>query len=95
MALTKIIAAAGATVVLYGLWKAVSITILRPMFSALRNLPGPTSWNFFMGNLNEIRKAEGVEVHEKWVKEYGKTMTYKAFFNVSIFLYRVMLCRTG
>ncbi|TDL20680.1 cytochrome P450 [Rickenella mellea] len=65
---------------LYYFFKVVRL-LVRPMFSPLRDLPGPKTSNLILGHLDEIRKAQNAEVHERWVEEYGKTLVYKQFFN--------------
>ncbi|KAI5118119.1 hypothetical protein M0805_008028 [Coniferiporia weirii] len=79
MTVLKVALAAGATLAAYGAWKAF-LHLINPLFSSLRYLPGPKSKSFIFGNLEEIRKADTSELHEKWTEQYGKVMKYKAFF---------------
>ncbi|KAL5478249.1 hypothetical protein ACEPAI_2433 [Sanghuangporus weigelae] len=79
MALLKFSLAALCTLAVYGFAKLVR-RVLRPLSSPLRSLPGPRSSNFIYGNLSEIRKADVLELHEKWAQEYGNVFKYKAFF---------------
>ena len=81
MPFIKLLAAASTTLAVYGLYKALRFFI-RPFFSSFRDLKGPSSPSFVFGNLEQIRRAEALKLHEKWVAEYGKTMKYKAFFGV-------------
>jgi hypothetical protein len=66
--------------------------------SPLRVLPGPPSTSLFFGNMKEISNAvcvsrltleldscslqENSVLHEKWVNEYGSTITYDVLFGV-------------
>ena len=80
--LYKALLSGGLTLTAFGLWKLVSF-IVRIYTSPLRILPGPTNKSWIYGNLEEIRKADVSEMHEKWAEEYGKILVYKAFFCVS------------
>ncbi|KAH9483655.1 Cytochrome P450 monooxygenase 169 [Psilocybe cubensis] len=53
--------------------------------SPLRALPGPPSSSWIYGNMKEIYEAENSVLHEKWVEEYGSTITYKAYFGMNRF----------
>ncbi|KAL5498061.1 hypothetical protein ACEPAH_2992 [Sanghuangporus vaninii] len=79
MALLKLSLAAVCTLAVYGFAKLVR-RVLRPLSTPLRSLPGPPSSSFIYGNLSEIRKADVLELHEKWAQEYGSVFKYKAFF---------------
>ena len=48
--------------------------LVRPLFSPLRDLPGPASPSLLFGHLSQIFKALPGELHEKWVNEYGPTL---------------------
>ncbi|KIM49563.1 hypothetical protein M413DRAFT_21761 [Hebeloma cylindrosporum] len=51
--------------------------------SPLRVLPGPPSVSIIYGNLKQIWEAENSVLHEKWVEEYGSTITYKGFIGMN------------
>ncbi|TDL20681.1 cytochrome P450 [Rickenella mellea] len=79
--LSPFVTAAGA-IALYYLFKVVRLFV-RPVFSPLRDLPGPKTYNLILGHLGYIHKSENSpgELREKWVEEYGKTFVYKGFVN--------------
>ena len=56
---------------------------IKPLFSPLRDLPGPPSPSFVFGNLKEIFDADNSVLHEAWTEKYGHTLMYRAWFNVS------------
>ncbi|KAF9219209.1 cytochrome P450 [Gyrodon lividus] len=62
-----------------GLWKIFQL-VYHELTSPLRCLPGPKGTSLIYGNMGDIWKAENSVLHELWVKEYGKTLTYKGFF---------------
>jgi len=64
----------------FGLYQLVKLIITQRK-SPLRDLPGPETSHWFYGNLREIWKADNSVLHEKWVSQYGPTLTYKGFFN--------------
>lgn len=80
----KLLAAAAATLVVYGTWKVVAF-LTKPWRSNLRYLPGPKNDSFFWGNMRQIQKAESQTLHEEWAREYGSTFKYKGFFLVCFF----------
>ncbi|KAJ2914197.1 hypothetical protein MD484_g6203, partial [Candolleomyces efflorescens] len=55
----------------------------REYTSPVKNLPGPPCSSWTYGNMGEIWEAENSALHEKWVSEYGPTITYKAFFGMN------------
>ncbi|KAE9397676.1 cytochrome P450 [Gymnopus androsaceus JB14] len=63
----------------YGLF-LVAQYVYWQLTSPLQTLPGPPNSSFMYGNSREIQDAENSVVHEKWVEEYGSTITYKWFF---------------
>ena len=89
MSVAKLVAAAGTTLAVYGLYKALRF-FSRPFFSSIRDLKGPPNPSFVFGNLGEIRRAEAMELHEKWIAQYGKTLKYNAFLGVR-FTFKLLL----
>jgi hypothetical protein len=81
MSFFKLVAAAAATIALYGTWKAI-VFLTRPWRSHLRYLPGPKHASLMWGNMKQIQFAESQSLHEEWVNEYGTTFKYKGFFLV-------------
>lgn len=73
----------GAAVLAYGLYK-LGETLVAPYFSPLRDLPGPPRPSWAFGNLKQIFDAENSVLHEAWVQEYGTTLKYKGWLNVSV-----------
>ncbi|KAL5514893.1 hypothetical protein ACEPAG_2209 [Sanghuangporus baumii] len=66
-------------IVSYGIVKGI-IWLSRPLFSPLRDLPGPPSSNFILGNLQIYRTEETFKDRDQWLATYGKVMRIKAFF---------------
>ncbi|KAF9453669.1 cytochrome P450 [Macrolepiota fuliginosa MF-IS2] len=66
-----------ATTVLYGLWKVYRIAY-RGLTSSIRNIPGLSTRNVFIGNLKELIFTDQAAAHEQYVKEYGNTFKFKA-----------------
>lgn len=66
-------------------YKIFSI-LISPYASPLRDLPGPPNPNWLYGHLVQIFHVEACTLHEKWIKEYGKTFRYKGLFNVCFVL---------
>jgi hypothetical protein len=64
---------------------------IAPLLSPLRHLPGPPSTNLIYGHWDHVRMAEVVQVHEKWLEQFGKTMKFKSLFNVGTFVSRICL----
>ncbi|KAF9484968.1 cytochrome P450 [Pholiota conissans] len=48
--------------------------------SPLHALPGPPNPSLIYGNMKLIWEAENSVLHEKWVEEYGPTITYNVLF---------------
>ncbi|KAH9905515.1 uncharacterized protein B0H18DRAFT_1220702 [Fomitopsis serialis] len=69
--------------VVYALWKLAHI-IAAPYRSSLRYLPAPPSSSWLYGNLKDISAAEARSLHERWVEQYGNTITYKGLLNANI-----------
>ena len=55
--------------------------LVRPLFSPLRELPGPKPSSIFLGS---VREAFNAEVYETWAQDFGSTFVFKQFFNVRI-----------
>ncbi|KZT65611.1 cytochrome P450 [Daedalea quercina L-15889] len=68
----------------FALWKLGRIVLNLSHSSSLRILPAPPSPSWLYGNLREIAGAEARTLHEKWVEQYGSTITYKGLFNEDI-----------
>ncbi|KAJ2914206.1 hypothetical protein MD484_g6197, partial [Candolleomyces efflorescens] len=77
----QLIASLAATLGAYGVYKALKF-VYGNVTSPLRHLPGPPSKGFIWGNLKEIVDAENSVLHEKWIEEYGSTITYKGLFGM-------------
>lgn len=52
--------------------------------SPLRALPGPRSKSLFLGNFELRFDPENALPHEKWISEYGTTVSYSGLLNVSL-----------
>lgn len=55
------------------------LLLLRQAISPLRNLPGPPSPSFFMGNLREMHDQENNNLVARWEAAYGSTFVYHGF----------------
>jgi hypothetical protein len=76
------LALAGATAVgAYLTFKAIRFAIC-PYFSPLRDLPGPENPSFILGNLKGVSDSDKAAARERWIAEYGNTLTYYTPFNV-------------
>ncbi|KAF8655799.1 hypothetical protein AX16_002885 [Volvariella volvacea WC 439] len=71
-----------ATLVLYGLYRLARF-YYKDRTSPLRVLPGPKSWNWIWGNLQELVEIENGDQPDKWVKEYGNVIICKGFLGTS------------
>ncbi|KZT67097.1 cytochrome P450 [Daedalea quercina L-15889] len=68
----------GAGLVLYAL-STFLLLVLRQALSPLRNLRGPSSPSFFMGNLREMHDQENTNLVVRWEQQYGTTFVYRGF----------------
>ena len=50
----------------------------------LRHLPGPPTASLFWGNSKLIEDADISALQDKWVAQYGHTITFKGSFGVRI-----------
>ncbi|KAH8102301.1 cytochrome P450 [Cristinia sonorae] len=66
-------------VLVVALWKLGPIFV-RSLRSPLRRLPGPPSPSWIWGQFKEIFKAEHSVLHEKWIEQYGHTISYAGMF---------------
>lgn len=67
--------------VLWGSW-----LVLAPLFhNHLRKLPGPPSPSVFLGWAWQFWTADPTELHEEWVRTYGRTLSYRVLSNVCFF----------
>ncbi|KAJ3559311.1 hypothetical protein NM688_g418 [Phlebia brevispora] len=55
------------------------LLLLRQARSPLRNLHGPPSPSFFMGNLREMHDQENNDLVARWEAAYGSTFVYHGF----------------
>ncbi|KAF9031343.1 cytochrome P450 [Hymenopellis radicata] len=62
----------------YGVYKLLQV-IYAEFKSPIRSIPGPKASSWLYGNFREIIKADNSVMHEKWISEYGRTLTYKGF----------------
>jgi len=51
--------------------------------SPLNKLPGPPHSSWLTGNFKEIQSTDAAVFYEKWIPEYGPTLRYKFFLNMS------------
>ncbi|KII91513.1 hypothetical protein PLICRDRAFT_105725 [Plicaturopsis crispa FD-325 SS-3] len=72
---------ASGTLLTFGLYKLAEL-LYGNLSSPLRNLPGPPSTSWALGNSKEIQQADPSVVHEKWVEQYGQTFKYAGLGNV-------------
>ncbi|KAF9484969.1 cytochrome P450 [Pholiota conissans] len=64
----------------YVIYKIVKL-FLDEWTSPLRVLPGPPTASFIFGNAKIINETEAI--HEKWIEQYGPTITYRMFLGSS------------
>ncbi|KAF6758735.1 cytochrome P450 [Ephemerocybe angulata] len=74
---TSLVATFGA----YGVYRAISF-LWGNYTSPVRILPGPSSPGWLWGNIKQIQDAENSVLHEKWAREYGSTLSYRAMFGI-------------
>ncbi|OSX62243.1 hypothetical protein POSPLADRAFT_1046615 [Postia placenta MAD-698-R-SB12] len=67
-------------IITFYLVKFVSF-LLQPYTSPLRDVPGPPSSSWFLGNINNILNSQPAVLQEAWTDKYGKTIHYKGWFN--------------
>ncbi|KAF8162807.1 cytochrome P450 [Crassisporium funariophilum] len=82
MSYFNLLASLTATFAAYWVYKVI-LFAYSEWTSPLHALPGPASSSFIFGNLKDIWKAENSVLHEKWIAEYGSTITYKGFFGMN------------
>ena len=67
--------------VLFKLWRAV----VRVQYNSLRHLPGPESPSVLFGFAWQFWSADPTELHEEWVRLYGRTMSYRILSDICLF----------
>lgn len=67
----------------YALW-ALRNPIIKSFTSPLRTLPGPPRKSWLLGYFPDIWKADNSVLQEKWVEQYGPSISYTGLFGVSI-----------
>lgn len=65
----------------------LSSFLLHYNFSPLHKLPGPPRGNLFLGQLRALLDSENSVIQEKWVEEYGPTISYTSILGVNNFLF--------
>ncbi|TCD69777.1 hypothetical protein EIP91_006313 [Steccherinum ochraceum] len=78
MALNLLVAVPLALVAIL-LWKIVPVFV-RIYTSPLRHLPGPPNPSWFWGQFKVIFNSDHGVPQEKWLAEYGQTITYQGMF---------------
>ncbi|KAJ7611689.1 cytochrome P450 [Roridomyces roridus] len=77
--LLRLLASVASLAGAYAVYELLKL-VYRELNSPLKHLPGPQSAHWFYGNMREIFKADNSVMHEKWVREFGPTLRYRAFF---------------
>ncbi|KAF5349510.1 hypothetical protein D9756_009021 [Leucocoprinus leucothites] len=77
MSLAQISLSLGGLVALYVLYKAYG-ALHRDFTSPIRDLPGLSSANIFIGNMKDMMFMDQAAVHERHAKEHGTTFKFKA-----------------
>ncbi|KAH7875268.1 cytochrome P450 [Lentinula edodes] len=67
---------------LYALYLPL-VLLYKQYNSSFRDLPGPPSTSWLKGNFPEMQESENTIFYKKWANEYGPTMQFKVFFNMS------------
>lgn len=65
----------------YAVWQLRS-PIIKTFTSPLKNLPGPPRKSWLLGYFPDIWKADNSVLQEKWVEQYGPTISYAGLFGV-------------
>ncbi|KAJ3785706.1 cytochrome P450 [Lentinula aff. detonsa] len=71
-----------ATLPLYGSY-LIFLLFYKQYTSSFRDLPGPPATSWLKGNFPEMQESENAIFYKKWIDEYGPTMRFKVFFNMS------------
>ncbi|KAI0636272.1 cytochrome P450 [Trametes polyzona] len=66
---------------LFKLWRAC----VRVQRSTLRHLPGPESPSVPLGFAWQFWSTDPTEMHEEWVKSYGRTLSYRILSDICLF----------
>lgn len=80
MMVEDILKALSIGIITFYLLKLLSF-LLQPYTSPLRDVPGPPSSSWFLGNINNIHNSQPAVLQEAWTDKYGKTIHYKGWFN--------------
>lgn len=67
------------TVVVQALFPIVKQRLTSP----LRLLPGPEGGHWFFGNAKVVQEADPSTIQEKWMEQYGPTLSYRDILGVS------------
>lgn len=86
MMVEDILKALSIGIITFYLLKLLSF-LLQPYTSPLRDVPGPPSSSWFLGNINNIHNSQPAVLQEAWTDKYGKTIHYKGWFNVRRLLF--------
>ncbi|KAJ6523502.1 cytochrome P450 [Mycena vulgaris] len=70
------------TLAAYVLYRAIKM-VYRELTSPLRNLPGPKSAHWVMGNMVELRDGLDLGLEETWLKRYGPNIRLTGFLGQS------------
>ncbi|KXN91996.1 hypothetical protein AN958_11056 [Leucoagaricus sp. SymC.cos] len=73
----KVSTSFGASVALYVLYKVYGV-LYHALMSPVRGLPGLSSSNIFIGNMQEMMFMDQAEAHERHTRELGTTFKFKA-----------------
>lgn len=58
---------------------------IRPLFSPLRYIPGPDKPHWLRGHFGRIIEDTNTgDTEQKWFAQFGHTLKFKAFLNVSL-----------
>jgi hypothetical protein len=57
--------------------------LLHPTPATVKNIPGPGRGKFIWGHFQDILENEHSVLHEQWLAQYGKVISYAMFFGVS------------
>lgn len=80
---TSFALAVGALLSLFVIWKLAK-SIIEPYRSPLRDLPGPPSRNWLLGQFRVISNSPVGAPQEDWFAKYGKNIRYSDLFNVRV-----------
>ena len=73
-----------AVVLIFALWRTWKV-YAQVQHNSLRDLPGPPSPSFFLGWAWQFWASDHTDLHEEWVRLYGRTLSYRILSHTFFF----------